>query len=104
LPIYLYMIEEAKKRDHRSWQELDLFQMSDEAGPGLVIFHPKGTMLRMIIENWERKEHLNGGMTWFMGPQILKVDLWKKSGHFDHYRENMYFTQVEEPGIRDKSL
>jgi len=102
---YLYMIEEAKKRDHRKLgRELDLFQMSDEAGPGLVIFHPKGTMLRMIIENWERKEHLKRGYDMVMGPQILKVDLWKKSGHFDHYRENMYFTQVEEQAYGIKPM
>ena len=77
-------------------RELDLFQLNEEAGPGLVIFHPKGTMLRTIIENWEKEEHLKRGYGMVMGPQILKVDLWKKSGHFDHYRENMYFTEVEE--------
>jgi threonyl-tRNA synthetase len=52
-------------------------------------------MLRTLIEDWERKEHLKRGYGMVMGPQILKVDLWKKSGHFDHYRENMYFTEVE---------
>ncbi|MDD5722100.1 MAG: threonine--tRNA ligase [Syntrophales bacterium] len=94
---YLRLIEEAKKRDHRRLgRELDLFQMNDEAGPGLIIFHPKGALLRMIIEDWEKKEHLKRGYDIVMGPQILKVDLWKKSGHFDHYRENMYFTEVDE--------
>ncbi len=94
---YLRIVEEARKRDHRKLgRELDLFQMNDEAGPGLVIFHPKGALLRTIIEDWEKKEHLKRGYDIVMGPQLLKVDLWKKSGHFDHYRENMYFTEVDE--------
>jgi threonyl-tRNA synthetase len=94
---HLRLLEEARKRDHRRLgKELDLFQLNDEAGPGLVIFHPKGTLLRTLIEDWERKEHLKRGYDLVIGPQILKVDLWKRSGHFDHYRENMYFTEVDE--------
>jgi len=94
---YLTLLEEARKRDHRRLgRELDLFQVNDEAGAGLIIFHPKGMLLRYLIEEWERKEHLKRGYDMVMGPQILKVDLWKKSGHFDHYRENMYFTEVDE--------
>jgi threonyl-tRNA synthetase len=94
---YLAVIEEAKKRDHRKLgRELDLFQVNEEAGPGLIIFHPKGALLRTIIEDWEKKEHLKRGYDIVMGPQILKGDLWKKSGHFDHYRDNMYFTEVDE--------
>jgi threonyl-tRNA synthetase len=94
---HLRILEEAKKRDHRRLgRELDLFQLNDETGPGLVIFHPKGTLLRTIIEDWEKKEHLKRGYDLVIGPQILKVDLWKRSGHFDHYRENMYFTEVDE--------
>ncbi|MRR17475.1 MAG: threonine--tRNA ligase [Deltaproteobacteria bacterium] len=94
---YLNLLEEAKKRDHRRLgRELDLFQVNEEAGAGLVIFHPKGMLLRYLIEEWERKEHLKRGYDMVMGPQILKVDLWKKSGHFDHYRDNMYFTEVDE--------
>ena len=93
---YLLTVEEAKKRDHRKLgRELDLFQVNEEVGPGLIIFHPKGTILRMIIEDWEKKEHLKRGYEIVIGPQILKGELWKKSGHFDHYRENMYFTEVE---------
>ena len=93
---YLHIVEEAKKRDHRKLgKELDLFQMNDEAGPGLIIFHPKGARLRNIIEDWERREHLKRGYDMVVGPQILKAELWKRSGHFDHYRENMYFTEVE---------
>jgi len=102
---HLRIVEEAKKRDHRKLgKELDLFQINDEAGAGLVIFHPKGTMLRAIIEDWERKEHLKRGYEMVMGPQILKVDLWKKSGHFDHYRENMYFTEIEDQGYGIKPM
>jgi threonyl-tRNA synthetase len=93
---YLNLLEEAKKRDHRRiGRELDLFQVSEEAGPGLIIYHPKGAILRSIIEDWEKKEHRKRGYEAVIGPQILKVDLWKKSGHFDHYRENMYFTEIE---------
>jgi len=102
---FLRVIEEAKKRDHRRLgRELDLFQMNDEVGPGLVIFHPKGALLRTIIEDWEKKEHLKRGYDIVMGPQILKVDLWKKSGHFDHYRENMYFTEVDEQSYGIKPM
>jgi len=93
---HLYLLEEAKKRDHRRLgRELDLFQVSDEAGPGLIIYHPKGATLRSIIEDWEKREHKKRGYEMVIGPQLLKVDLWKRSGHFDHYRENMYFTEVE---------
>lgn len=102
---YLKLMEEARKRDHRRLgRELDLFQMNDEAGPGLIIFHPKGALLRTIIEDWEKREHLKRGYDIVMGPQILKVELWKKSGHFDHYRENMYFTEVDEQSYGIKPM
>jgi len=102
---YLHNLEEAKRRDHRRLgRELDLFQMNDEAGPGLIIFHPKGMLLRYLIEEWERKEHLKRGYDMVMGPQILKEDLWKRSGHYDHYRENMYFTVVDEQGYGIKPM
>jgi threonyl-tRNA synthetase len=93
---YLHFIEEAKRRDHRRLgRELDLFQINEEVGPGLIIWHPRGALLRTIIEDWERKEHLKRGYDIVLGPQILRGELWKKSGHFDHYREFMYFTEVE---------
>lgn len=96
LKIYLNRLEEARKRDHRRLgRELDLFSIVDEAGPGFVIYHPKGALIRTILEDFEKKEHLNRGYQIVIGPQLLKVDLWKKSGHFDNYRENMYFTDVE---------
>jgi len=94
---HLDLIEEAKKRDHRKLgRELDLFSIVEEAGPGLVIWHPKGAMLRYLIEEFERTEHLKRGYQMVVGPQILKRELWERSGHFDNYRENMYFTRVDE--------
>ncbi len=59
-------------------------------------------LLRYLIEDWERKEHLKRGYDMVMGPQILKVDLWKKSGHFDHYRDNMYFTSRNRPTVSSR--
>jgi len=97
LKTYLEVLEEAKKRDHRKLgRELDLFSISDDAGPGLVIWHPKGAMLRYLVEEFERTEHLKRGYQLVVGPQILKRELWERSGHFDHYRENMYFTKVDD--------
>ncbi len=94
---YLHMLEEARKRDHRRLgRELDLFGLSDEAGPGLVIYHPKGALLRTILEDFERKEHLKRGYQIVIGPQLLKLDMWKRSGHFENYRDKMYFTKVED--------
>ncbi len=94
---HLRVIEEAKKRDHRKLgRELDLFSISEEAGPGFVIWHPKGALVRMLLEDFERKLHLARGYQLAIGPQILKLDLWKKSGHFENYRENMYFTEIDE--------
>ncbi len=94
---YLQMLEEARKRDHRKLgRELDLFSLHEEAGPGLVIYHPKGAMLRTILEDFERKEHLKRGYQIVIGPQLLRLDLWKQSGHFENYRDKMYFTKVED--------
>ncbi len=94
---YLGRIEEAKRRDHRKLgRELDLFSIDEEAGAGLVIYHPKGALLRTIIEDFERREHLRRGYHIVMGPQILKMELWEKSGHLENYRELMYFTSVDE--------
>jgi threonyl-tRNA synthetase len=93
---HLHLLEEAKRRDHRKLgRELDLFSISDEAGAGLVIYHPKGALLRMLLEDFEKREHLKRGYQIVIGPQILKLDLWKRSGHYDNYREKMYFTEVE---------
>ena len=97
LKAYLEFLEEVKKRDHRRLgKELDLFSISDEVGAGLVICHPNGALLRHLLEDFEKKEHLKRGYQFVKGPQILKVDMWKKSGHYENYRENMYFTKVDE--------
>ena len=91
------MLEEAKKRDHRKLgRELDLFSFHEEVGPGMVVWHNRGMMLRLAIEDFERREHLKRGYEIVQGPQLLKRELWETSGHYDNYRENMYFTEVDE--------
>jgi threonyl-tRNA synthetase len=102
---YLTFLEEAQKRDHRRLgKELDLFSFSDEVGAGMVIYHPKGALIRHILENFEKREHLRRGYQIVVGPTLLKTDLWKKSGHFDHYRENMYFTEIDEQSYGVKPM
>jgi len=105
LDAYLHRLEEAKRRDHRKLgKELDLFSFSDEVGAGLVIWHPKGAMLRTILEDFERREHLKRGYDIVLGPQILKTELWQRSGHYENYRENMYFTEVDEQSYGVKPM
>jgi threonyl-tRNA synthetase len=94
---HLNKIEEAKKRDHRKLgKELDLFSIHDEVGAGLVFYHPKGALLRMLIEDYEKKEHLRRGYQIVMGPHILKSDIWVTSGHYEYYKDNMYIFKVDE--------
>jgi threonyl-tRNA synthetase len=93
---YLARLEEAKKRDHRKLgKELDLFSLQEE-GPGFPFFHPKGMVLRNLLEDYWRKEHTKHGYQEIKTPIILNRDLWIRSGHWDHYQENMYFTQIDE--------
>lgn len=88
---YLERLEEAKKRDHRKLgQELDLFSIQDLAGPGLIFFHPKGGMIRKIIEDWMRDQYLARGYSLVYTPHIARADLWKTSGHYNFYAENMF--------------
>ena len=88
---YLARLAEAAKRDHRKLgKELDLFSLHDEAGPGLVHWHPKGALVRQIIEDFWKVEHRKRGYEIIYTPHIAKVDLWKTSGHWDFYRENLY--------------
>jgi threonyl-tRNA synthetase len=102
---YLNFLEEVKKRDHRKLgKELDLFSINDEVGAGFVIWHPKGAMLREIIETFEKKEHIKRGYEFVKGPELLKTQLWKISGHFDNYRENMYFTEIENVSFGIKPM
>ena len=102
---YLNLLEEAQRRDHRRLgKELDLFSFSEEIGAGMVIYHPKGALIRNILENFEKREHLLRGYQIVVGPTLLKTELWKKSGHFEHYRENMYFTEIDEQSYGVKPM
>lgn len=93
---YLKKIEEAKKRDHRRLGvELELFSIFEEAGAGLVYWHPKGATLRRIIEEYWMKEHLEAGYQINTTPHIARGHLWHQSGHYDFYKENMYLLPVE---------
>ncbi len=93
---HLERIEEAKKRDHRKLgKELDLFSMHDVA-PGFPFFHPKGMVLRNILEDFWKEEHVKRGYGELKTPLILNEELWHRSGHWDHYKENMYFTKIDE--------
>ena len=88
---HLWRLEEAKKRDHRKLgRELDLYSISDEVGPGLILWHPKGGMLRKVAEDFCRAEHERGGYEFVYSPHIGRAHLWETSGHLDWYRENMY--------------
>ncbi len=102
---HLAQIEEAKKRDHRKLgTQLDLFSVNHEVGAGMTIWHPKGALVRAILEDFERKEHLKRGYQFVQGPLILKRELWEKSGHYDNYRENMYFTEIDEQAYGIKPM
>lgn len=93
---YLDRIEEAKRRDHRKLgKELDLFCFHEDVAPGMSFWLPRGMLLRTILEDFLRREHLKRGYQLVQGPQILRRELWEKSGHYDHYRANMYFTEIE---------
>jgi threonyl-tRNA synthetase len=88
---YLHKLEEAKRRDHRRiGPELDLFSIQEEAGPGLIFWHPKGGLVRKLMEDWLRDELLRRGYDLVYTPHIMRLDLWKTSGHTGFYRENMF--------------
>lgn len=104
LDAYLTMLEEAAKRDHRKLgRELDLFSIQDE-GPGFPFFHPKGMIIRNELETFWRKLHVKYGYQEIKTPIILSQKLWQQSGHWDHYRENMYFTQIDDEGYAVKPM
>ncbi|MCC6448990.1 MAG: threonine--tRNA ligase [Candidatus Aureabacteria bacterium] len=97
LEAYLSRLEEAKARDHRRLgRELGLFDVYEEAGAGLVYWHPRGTVLRRIIRNYWEEMHLGRGYQLVTIPHIAHAHLWKTSGHFDFYREHMYTMKVED--------
>ncbi len=97
LAAHLERLEQAEKRDHRKLgRELDLFSLHEEAGAGLPIYHPKGARVLRIIQEWLRQELYRRGYDEVITPHVYKADVWKTSGHWDNYRENMYFFQVDE--------
>lgn len=95
---HLIYLQEAKKRDHRKiGRELKYFDiLFDDAGPGLIFYHPKGTVVRNIIEEYEKKEHIKHGYQLVSTPHIMKKELWVISGHYEYYRENMFTLNVED--------
>ena len=103
---HLERLEEAKKRDHRRiGRELDLFSIQEEVGPGLVLWHPKGSRIRKAIEDFWRKAHLDRGYEMLFTPHIAKRELWKRSGHLDFYAENMYAPmQIDEVEYQIKPM
>ena len=104
LDAYLARIEEAKKRDHRKLgRELDLFDVLDE-GPGFPFFYPKGMVLRNVLEDYWRKIHREHGYEEIKTPMILNRALWERSGHWDHYRENMYTTRIDDTDFAIKPM
>jgi threonyl-tRNA synthetase len=94
---YLKNLEEAKARDHRKLgPALEFFDIyHEEAGAGLVFYHPKGALLRTIIEDYEKREHLKRGYQLVITPHIMQAALWKTSGHYDYYKENMYTFEID---------
>ncbi len=97
LKAHLDKLEEIKRRDHRKLgKELDLITIQDEIGPGLVLWHPKGALVRLLIENFWREQHLKAGYELVYSPHVARLDLWKTSGHVDYYRDNMFATMKVE--------
>jgi threonyl-tRNA synthetase len=94
---YLFKLEEAKRRDHRKvGKELKIFNIYEEVGPGLIYYHPKGTIIREEICAFLRQEHAKRDYLEVVTPHIAKIDLWQTSGHCEYYKENMFFMEVEE--------
>lgn len=101
---YIFRMEEAKKRDHRKLgKELDLFSVQEE-GPGFPFFHPKGMVLKNQLIDFWRKEHIKRGYEEINTPMILSSQLWKTSGHWDHYRENMYTVAIDDQEFAIKPM
>jgi threonyl-tRNA synthetase len=102
---YIRRLEEAQKRNHvKLGAQLELFSTHEEIGAGMVVWHPNGMMLRHVLEDFEIKEHIRRGYDMVRGPEILRTDLWQRSGHFDNYRENMYFTVIDEQSYGIKPM
>ena len=104
LDAYVQQLEEAKKRDHRRLgRELDLFDVRDE-GPGFPFFYPKGMILRNLLEDYWRKIHREHGYEEIKTPMMLNRALWERSGHWDHYAENMYTTKIDDTDFAIKPM
>ena len=101
---YIFRIEEAKKRDHRKLgRELDLYDILDE-GPGFPFMYPKGMIIRNLLEEFWRREHKKRGYQEIKSPIILNQDLWHRSGHWDHYKDNMYTTKIDDVDFAIKPM
>ena len=97
LQAHLDNLEEIKRRDHRKLgKDLDLFSIQDETGPGLILWHPKGAQIRLLIENFWRTQHLANQYELVYSPHVARLDLWKTSGHVDFYKENMFASMPVE--------
>lgn len=94
---HLARLEEIKRRDHRKLgKDLDLFSIQDEIGPGLILWHPKGALIRLLIENFWRDQHLKHGYELVYSPHVARLDLWRTSGHVDYYQDNMFAPMTVE--------
>ncbi len=101
---YLYLLAEAEKRDHKKiGKELDLFSFHEEA-PGFIFWHPKGMLLRRALMSLHDELHQKAGYLQVSTPILLSEELWKKSGHWDHYKENMYFTKIDKKTFAIKPM
>jgi len=97
LDAFLHQLEEARRRDHRKLgRELDLFSIQEEAGAGLIFWHPKGALMRTVMEDWLRGEYLARGYQLVFTPHVLRRNLWKTSGHLDYYQQNMFPPMEDE--------
>ena len=102
---YIHNLEEAQKRNHvKLGPQLGLFSTHNDIGAGMIVWHPNGAILRHILEEFEVQEHLKRGYDLVRGPAILKTELWKKSGHFENYRKNMYFTVIDDQSYGIKPM
>ncbi len=102
---HLRLLEEAKKRDHRKLgPALDLFSVEETAGPGLIFWHPHGTIVRQILEDYWKEEHRRRGYQLVTTPHIARDELWRLSGHLDYYKENMYTFEIEDSGYVIKPM
>jgi threonyl-tRNA synthetase len=102
---HLKMLEEAKKRDHRKLgPALDLFSIEEAAGPGLIFWHPHGTIVRQILEDFWKEQHLRRGYQLVATPHIARDELWRLSGHLDFYKDNMYTFDIEDSGYVIKPM